>query len=324
MIPLLDAEARKTHKQHNDLHSVALLGGLAALLGLSMWLLAGWLGVLWAATAVAIVFAVAPRVPPGTVMRMYRAREVSNQWGGQLAQILDTLTERAELKHRPRLYVVPSMTLNAFATGSRDHAAIAVTEGLVRRLSMREIAGVVAHEISHIRNNDLWVMGLADVISRLTQGLAYVAVFLAAMNVFGMLSGERYASWGAILLFYLAPTLSSLLQLGLSRAREYDADLEGAMLTGDPRGLASALRQLEQHTGNFWEDLMFPVPGRRVPQPSVLRSHPDTGDRIERLLALEGQPTRPPILVVEQPMISMLGAGPIEMRPRYRFPGLWF
>jgi heat shock protein HtpX len=216
------------------------------------------------------------------------------------------------------------MTLNAFATGTPDKAVVGITEGLLRRLSLRELAGVLAHEISHIRNNDLAVMSLADVMTRFTQSLSYLALFLAIFNLPGLLMGESDISLAALLLLYLAPTLGSLLQLGLSRTREYDADLEGAQLTGDPGGLASALEKLERYQGNFWEDLTLPVPGRRIPQPSLLRSHPPTEERIRRLLALESRELQPPIEVVEEPMVSLIGVGPGSMRPRYRFPGVWF
>ena len=271
-----------------------------------------------------LLLLLAPRIPPELVMRMYRGVEIGERTGGQLVGIVDELARRAELPRRPRLYVIPSGALNAFATGTPGHAAIGVTEGLLRRLTMREIAGVLAHEMSHIRNNDVWVMGLADTMSRLTQLMSYTALFLAILNLFGALSGEHYASWLGIALLYLAPTASSLLQLGLSRTRELDADVEAAGLTGDPLGLASALNRLERYTGRFWEDLMYPVPGRHVPQPSVLRSHPLTADRIERLRALAGRPALPPMPLPEEPMISLLGVGPIEMQPRHRFPGLWY
>ena len=109
----------------------------------------------------------------------------------------------------------------------------------------------------------------------------------------------------ALLMLYLAPSIGSLLQLGLSRTREYDADLEGAYLAGNPRGLVSALRKLERYQGRFWEDLAFPVPGRRIPQPSLLRSHPTTEERVERLLALEGRPTLPPIEVAPEPLAAL-------------------
>ena len=324
MSPFLDETTRREHKRRNLLHSVLLLSGLGALLGVSTWLIWGWLGIIWAALAILLVLSLGPRVPPHVVMRMYRGREVDPRFGGQLSDIVTILAERAELPARPRLFVIPSPTLNAFATGSSRNAAIGVTEGLLRHLTAREVAGVLAHEVSHIRNNDLWVMGLADAISRFTTSLSYVAVVLAAFNGFGLLTGEQFVSWWAVLVLYLAPTFSSLLQLALSRAREYNADLEGAQLTGDPRALASSLQKLERHTGSFWEDLMFPIPGRRIPQPSLLRSHPRTEDRIARLLQLEARPMMPAIIVTEEPLVSRLGIRPIAMRPRYHWPGIWF
>ncbi len=321
---ILDDETRARHKQRNIIHSLLLFSGISGLLALATWLIWGLIGVAVTFAAITVMFVLAPRVPPEALMRMYRARAVDPAHGGQLSAILQELAERAELPSVPRLYVIPSMTLNAFATGSQGHAAIAVTEALLRRLTLREIAGVLAHEVSHIRNNDLSVMGLADVMSRFTQSLSYVAIVLAILNLPGTLLGDPMVSWWAILLLYIAPFLSSLMQLGLSRAREYDADLEGALLTGDPIGRASALRRLEQYTGRFWEDLMLPVPQRRIPMPSVLRSHPDTETRVARLLSLRPRPELPQIVMVEAPMVSMVGWGPIEMRPRYRFPGLWF
>jgi heat shock protein HtpX len=320
----LDEAARREHKRRNLLHSALLLGGLGAVLGLSAWLIWGWVGIIWAVVTILLVLALVPHVSPQAVMRMYRAREVDPRFGGPLAEIITILAERAELPAQPRLFVIPSSTLNAFATGQPRHAAIAVTEGLLRCLTTRELAGVLAHEISHIRNNDLWVMGLADAISRITTSLSCIAVLLALFNGFALLTGELYVSWWAVLVLYLAPTVSSLLQLALSRAREYDADLEGAWLTGDPMALASALRRLERYTGSFWEDLMFPVPGRRIPQPSLLRSHPTTEERVARLMQLDRRRLRPIIHVADEPLLSLFGSTRIGMRPRYRWPGVWF
>lgn len=324
MGPILDEETQRLHKQRNLIHSLLLFAGMGALLGLATWLIWGAAGILTTLTAIGAIYLLAPRMPPGALMRLYRARPVDTVQAGPLPAILAELAGRAELPTPPRLYVIPSMTLNAFATGTPSHAAIAVTEGLLRRLTLREIVGVLAHEMSHIKNNDLGVMGLADIMSRMTHVLSYVAVALAILNLPGTLLGDPMISWWAIGLLYVAPAVSNLLQLALSRAREYDADLEGALITGDPIGLASALRRLETYTGRVWEDLMLPVPARRIPMPSLLRSHPDTEQRIARLLSLQRRPELEQIVVVEEPMVSMAGWGPIEMRPRYRFPGLWF
>jgi heat shock protein HtpX len=319
----LDDVTRAAHRRQNFTQSVVLLGAIACVLGLSAYILSGLTGVLSVSTAILLIAVFAPRVPPDAVMRLYRATRIAND-DSQISSLVDVLAFRAGLPRRPVLYVIPSMTLNAFATGTPERCAIAVTEGLLRRLTLREIAGVLAHEISHVRNNDLWVMGLADIVTRLLQVFSYVALVLAIINLFATLTGRETMSWLAIALLYLAPALSSLLQLGLSRSREFDADLEAASLTGDTIGLASALKRLETYTGHFWEDLMFPVPARRVPQPSLLRTHPPTEVRIARLMSLGRQHHPDPLVIVERPMVSLVGMGPIEMRPRYRWPGLWY
>ncbi len=324
MGPILDEETQRAHRQRNLTHSVLLFAGMGTLLALPTWLIWGAPGLLATIAIIVAITLLAPQMPPAALMRLYRARPIDPVQGSRLPAIIAELAQRAEMTSVPRLYVIPSMALNAFAAGTPSHAAIAVTEGLLRRLTLREIVGVLAHEMSHIKNNDLSVMGLADIMSRITHLLSYAAVVLAVLNVPGTLLGDPIVSWWAIVLLYAAPALSNLLQLGLSRAREYDADLEGALITGDPIGLASALRRLETYTGRVWEDLMLPVPARRIPMPSLLRSHPDTEQRIARLVSLKGRPELPQIVVVEEPMVSMAGWGPIEMRPRYRFPGLWY
>lgn len=324
MTPAPDFELQRDHQRRNLLQSVVLLVSIGLLLVVATAIVWGLVGAVTTASLLAGLYVLAPRVPPAAVMRLYRATHVPSGGVDQLSSLVDVLAHRAGLSSRPNLYVIPSMTLNAFATGTPSHSAIAITEGLLRRLTLREISGVLAHEISHIRNNDLEVMGLADVITRFLQLLSYVALVLAALNLLAMLSGEQVVSWWTVLLLYTAPAISSMLQLGLSRAREFDADREASVLTGDAIGLASALRQLDAHTGHFWEDLMFPVPGRRISQPSLLRSHPTNEDRIARLLSLHEQPRHEPLVIVEQPMVSLVGLGPIEMRPRYRWPGLWY
>jgi heat shock protein HtpX len=320
----LDEARRSQHKAQNERQSLVLIAGLGLLTAFCAWLLWGGTGVLATLLWLGFLYYFAPRVPPEMIMRLYRARRLDPRQGDQIAHIVAVLASRASLPAVPQVYLIPSMTLNAFATGSASKAVIGVTEGMLRRLSLRELAGVLAHEISHIANTDLAVMSLADMMTRFTQALSYLALFLAIFNLPALLTGDADISLLALVLLYLAPTIGSLLQLGLSRPREYDADLEGAQLTGDPAALASALDKLERYQGRFWEDLMFPVPGRRIPQPSLLRSHPTTAERIARLRALEVRDLPPPIDVVEEPMVSMVGVAPAAMRPRYRFPGVWY
>lgn len=301
-----------------------LIGGIAGVLAVGAYLLFGTSGAVAMLASAGVLSLVAPRVPPELIMRLYRGQRQPPERQDQLSRIVDELSSRAELAERPDLYVIPSGTLNAFATGRPGKSSIAVTEGLLRRLTLREIVGVLGHEVSHIRNNDLWLMNAADLMSRYVQAMSYVAIYLAITNVLALSTGDLTISWWGIALLYLSPALSSLLQLSLSRTREFDADREGAMLTGDPLGLASALSRLDSSTGRFWEDLTFPVPARRTPQPSLLRSHPPIEERVARLRGMVGERQMPAIAVVEEPMVSLIGCGPIEMRPRYRWPGVWF
>jgi heat shock protein HtpX len=324
MTPFLDPKTLRAHRLRNTLHSVLLVGGLGLLTGFCAWLVWGGMGVAVTLAAVGLIFAFAPRLPPELLMRIYRARRVDPGQGGQILRIVDALSDRAELVQAPRIYVIPSMTLNAFAAGTPDNAVIGITEGLLRRLTLPELAGVLAHEISHIRNNDLAILGLADAMTRFAQLLAYLAVFLALFNLPAFLLGDSEIPLLALVLLYLAPTAASLIQLALSRTRELDADLEAASLTGDPESLASALQKLERYQGHLWEDMRLPVPGRRIPQPSLLRSHPKTEERIARLKALSDRPLLPHLTVTGEPMSPLASPGPAAMRPRYRWTGVWF
>ena len=280
-------------------------------------------GVMAVAILLVAMAAVAPQLPADTLLRLYRARLVPPD-DGQLSSLVDVIAWRAGLTCRPDLYLIPSLTIHAFAAGTAERPAIAISEGLVRRLTLREIAGVMAHEMSHIRNGDLWIMGLADATARVLQGLAYLAIGLAGANLIVQLRGGETMSWAAIALLYLTPAIVNLLQLTLSRSREYEADRLAASLTGDALGLASALRRVETYTGHFLEDLTPPFPSRRVPQPSLLRTHPPSEQRVARLLATAPTSSTDPLVIVERPMMSLVGMGPATLRPRYRWPGMWY
>ncbi|MBY0224685.1 MAG: M48 family metalloprotease [Hyphomicrobium sp.] len=308
---------------HNVAHSLTILIGLGFAAGLSAYLIAGLAGIVTVAIVLVALTLAAPRVPAETLMRLYSARLVPLD-DSQLSSLVDVLAWRAGLVQRPDLYLIPSMTLHAFAAGTPARPAIAISEGLVRRLSLRELAGVLAHETSHIRNGDLWIMGLADLATRVLHGLAYLAIALAAYNAVAYLRGFEQIAWTAIAILYLTPAAINLLQLALSRAREYEADRLAAALTGDPVGLASALRRVETYTGHFWEDLTPPVPARRVPQPSLLRTHPPADQRVARLLDPTHLPAADPLVITERPMVSLVGMGPASLRPRYRWLGLWY
>ncbi len=317
---MIDPGQKTAARLRNILHSVALIGGIGLLTAVSAYAIFGQSGVIWAILTTAFFVLIGPRVAPEAVMHMFGARRVDPRAGGPLVTIMARLAERAGLPSMPKLYVIPSATLNAFATGSRSDASIAVTEGLLRRLELHEVAAVLAHEVAHIRNNDLWVMTLADMMSRLTRIMSFLGIALFFISLPLMLAGAQPVPWLAILLLYFAPAIASLLQLGLSRSREYDADLGGAALLGSAGSLISALRKLERYQGRFWEDIF--MPGRRMPAPSLLRSHPPTERRIERLAALH-QPVYAPLPIPDPH--SHLGFGQGARRaPRYHWSGYWY
>ncbi len=317
----MNVAAWRRHRLLNALQSLLLLGAMTAILSGLGWVVAGGSGVLWALVGGVVLVLFNPGFSPRLILHMYGARRIGPRHAPELHSLLVTLAARAELPAAPHLYYVPSRMLNAFAVGTRANSAVAITDALVRALTPRELAGVLAHEVSHVRHNDMWVMGLADLFSRMTSVFSSFGQLLLLLNLPLLLFSQYSVSWTAILILVFAPTLSALMQLALSRTREYDADLGAAELTGDPRGLAMALEKMERYQGRFLEQIFFP--GRRVPDPSLLRTHPPTEERIRRLLELAPGTTpieRPPVPTVLPPGVYPV----IERRPRWHIHGLWY
>lgn len=310
------------HKARNVVHSAILIIGMACIAVICAWTLWGADGVLWALVGVALAMFLSPSIPSRLVLSLYGARPLRRAEFPDGYGVLDELSRRAGLPTTPRLYYVPSALLNAFAVGNRRAAAVAVTDGMLRALTLREIAGVLAHEISHIANNDLWIMNLADAMSRATAILSYLGMFLLFLNLPLVMAGAVAVPWLLVLLLVFAPTIMSLMQLALSRSREFDADLDAAVLTGDPSGLVSALAKLERYQGRFWERLVFP--GRRVPEPSLLRTHPPTEERIRRLNDLHVPAGRPAASWPADRVTAPAGVPAVRTLPRRRWLDLWY
>jgi heat shock protein HtpX len=315
----INAAVQRRFNLRNFLHTVILIAGTGALAAAIAWIVYGPDGLIWAAIFGAFGIFALGRVSPRMVLGLYKARELPDADLPELHALVRDLAERAELPAVPKLYYVPSQMLNAFAVGRREDSAIAVTDGLLRAMSLRQIAGILGHELSHVRNGDLKVMGLADVLNRITGFMSTLGLFsLPALYAAG-----AHIPYAVILLLVFAPTIGGLLQLALSRAREFDADLDGAGLTGDPEGLASALALLEKRQQGKWESLV--LPGSRLPEPSLLRTHPPTEDRIARLLALR--------TAALEPAAALTGAArpgpsivPPVRRPRIQWHrgGVWY
>lgn len=319
----INAQVWRQSAWSNRLQSLILLtlmGGFLALLGWLFWGESG-LFVLLAVGFTAVLFN--PALSTKVVMRMYGARPIGQQEAPVLWDILAKLSAASGLAATPQPFYMPSGILTAFAVGAPERSAIALTDGLLQRLDLRELTGVLAHEVSHIRSNDLWVMGLADMFSRATSMLSLLGQLLLLFSLPLIFFSHVTLNWGAILLLIFAPNISMLAQLALSRTREYDADLNAARLTGDPEGLALALAKIERVQGGWLERIL--LPGRRMPEPSLLRTHPQTEERIERLMMLKPHwpMERSPFARLYPQVVRQPLGRPVAHSPRWHITGLW-
>lgn len=304
------------HRWLNRLQTALLVLTLLGIAAVAGSLLLGDGGLWLALAAAGFTLLLEPAAASGLTLRLYGARPLYPDEAPDLWAVLRELAARAGLPAVPVPHYVPSGVVNAFATGSKHHAAIALTDGLLRSLTPRELTGVLGHEIAHIANEDLRVMGLADSISRLTHLLALLGQLAIVLSLPTLLLGVTEVNWPALLLLAVAPQLALLAQLGLSRVREFDADRLAAELTGDPHGLASALAKIER-VSRSWRAWL--LPGWGNPEPSWLRTHPATAERIERLLELAPPPAMPPF-----PSARFVPEVTVSPRPpRWRTGGLW-
>ena len=227
------------------------------------------------------------------VLRMANAREVGPQEAPELYGIVQTLTQRAGLP-MPRIYIIDEDQPNAFATGrSPEHAAVAVNSGLLRHLSREEVTGVLAHELGHVKNRDTLTMTVAATLAGAIGMLAQFAFFFG-----GSRDGEGRPTNPivGIAMMILAPLAASLVQMAISRSREYEADRAGAEISGDPLSLASALQRLHEGTraiANTTAEANPATAHMYIDNPlsgggmaSLFSTHPPMEERIARLHAM--------------------------------------
>jgi len=277
----------QSHKQRNNVHSVLLLSGMLFLLLSLCASLFGSDALLLLLISFAMLSLFTPRASAWLTLRLHHARPLPFDSAPHLYRIVQRLARCAELPHDPLLFYVPSTIPNAFAMQEHGQPLIAVTDGLLNNLNQDEITAVMAHEISHIRNGDLYVMMAAELITRLTSSLATAGWLMLVIFLPVWFLSDMTMPWLAILLLLLAPLASELLQLALSRTREFDADLDAAKMTGNPAALARALLKLE-HANKRWWNWLIPI--RREENSSWVRTHPSTQERIRRLRSLATEP----------------------------------
>ena len=271
-----------------------LLAGLTGLFLAVGYLLGGQGGMMIALLVALATNAFAWWNSDRMVLSMYGAQEIDRAAAPNLFDIVQRLSANAGMP-MPRVYVIDSEQPNAFATGrDPEHAAVAITSGLLRTLSHDEVAGVMAHELTHIRHRDTLIMTVT----------ATLAGALSMLANFGMFFGGRsrdnpLGPMGAILLAILSPIIAMLVQMAISRSREYEADKGGAEISGKPLALASALQrieaqvhgtpmaQAEAHPATAHLFIMNPLHGGGIA--SLFASHPSTDERVARLAALARQ-----------------------------------
>jgi heat shock protein HtpX len=285
------------HRLSNSLHTALLIAGMVVLMSALGLLLAGVNGFLWTSAIAILLMLLGPRVSPRFILRLFGARPLSAYEAPGLYRLVQDLARQANLHEMPRLYYIPSQMMNAFTIGDRERTFLGITDGLLRHLNAQELTGVLAHEVAHIQHNDMRVMSFAELIGRLTRLFATFGQMLLFFNLPLLLLGRSPISWVAIILLIAAPRLTALLQLALSRTREFEADLGAVRLTDDPVGLANALRKMERYEARGLRPMLPPT--GRAPNATLLRTHPATGKRIRRLLELApaGQPTPVPVTV---------------------------
>ena len=285
----------------NRLKTVALLGLLSALLiTVSYWLIGGATGAIFGVGLAAVMNLGSWFFSDRIALAAYGAQPVTTAQAPALYRMVQRLSDRAGLP-MPAVYVVPNPAANAFATGrDPEHAAVAVTEGMMRLLSDDELEAVIAHELSHVRNRDTLTQAVAATIGGAISFLAQMVSYSLWFG--GRDDREGSNPLGLLLTVMLAPVAATVIQLGISRTREFEADAGSAKLTGNPRALARALQRLEASARQM------PIGGNPAFEPLLIMNsfsgqflgklfstHPSTEARVQNLLKIEqelgSQPT---------------------------------
>ena len=273
----------------NWLKTAVLMAAIVALFGVIGASLGGQSGMLLALGFALLMNVGAYWFSDKLVLRMYNAQQVDGSTAPELFNTVQELADRAGLP-MPRVYIIDDQAPNAFATGRNpEHAAVAATTGIMRLLSAREMRGVMAHELAHVAHRDMLISTISATMAGAISALANFAMLFGGRDSEGRPSNPI----ASIAVMLLAPLAASLIQMAISRAREFEADRGGAEISGDPLALASALEKIdhyargipfeaaERHPETAQMMIMNPLSARGVA--GLFSTHPATEDRIARL-----------------------------------------
>ena len=278
----------------NWLKTSILMAGIMALFGLIGGYLGGSSGMLMALIFAGGMNLFAYWFSDSMVLRMYNAQEVDETSAPQFYAMISELAQRAGLP-MPRVYLIDEAQPNAFATGRNpEHAAVAATTGILHLLSAREIRGVMAHELAHVGHRDILISTISATMAGAISALANFAMFFGGRDS----EGRRSNPIAGLAVALLAPLAASLIQMAISRAREFEADRGGAEISGDPNALADALSKIdayargisfptaEEHPATAQMMIMNPLAAGGFS--GLFRTHPSTEERVERLREMAG------------------------------------
>jgi heat shock protein HtpX len=278
---------------NNALKTVLLLGLLSGLLLAIGEMLGGSGGLMVAFVFAAVMNFASYWFSDKIVLRMYKAQEVGPEH--PFYQLVGRLAQRANLP-MPRVYIIPTESPNAFATGRNpQHAAVAATEGILRMLDDQELEGVIAHELTHVKHRDILISSVAATIAAAIMMVARMAQFAAIFGGYGGRDGDREGSnpIALLLTIIVAPLAALLIQMAISRSREYSADAGGAEIAGSPYGLVEALKKIDYAAKRIPLDANPATAHMFIIQPfsgaaffNLFSSHPPTEKRINALLHL--------------------------------------
>ncbi len=273
----------------NQLKTTILLVSLTALIIVVGRLIGGQGGMIIAFVLAAVMNIGSYWFSDRIVLSLYRARKVTESEAPGLHDMVRRLAQRARLP-MPGLYIIDNASPNAFATGRNpEHAAVAVTSGLLELMDTEEIEGVIAHELGHVKNRDILISSIAATLAGAVMIIASMARWAAIFGGFGR-DDEEGGIFGLLATAIVAPIAAMLIQFALSRSREYQADQAGARIAGNPRGLAAALRKLEaaarrrpMKANPSTAHLFIVNPLRAKSLAKLFSTHPSVEERVERL-----------------------------------------